>query len=148
IIVGTARATRKLGYHWQREGSNLFSRPVLPDPTSVHIVDQYVDVARALGARADRAEFVLAPFEEDVHSVRTNLAAKGWDGRPLALFNAGAGWATKRWSAAKFAQLADRIVAEGAAVAFLGAPSDRSTLEEVRAHGAQSALDMVGETSV
>lgn len=47
IPVALSRAKVKLGYHWQREGSALVSRRVLPDPSSFHIVDQYVDVARA-----------------------------------------------------------------------------------------------------
>lgn len=55
LAIARARAPLKLGYHWQREGARLFSSPVTPDPTSFHVVDQYVDVARAaiaeLGAR-------------------------------------------------------------------------------------------------
>ena len=49
--VHLAKSPTKLGYHWQREGAFLFSQRVLPDPSSFHIVDQYVDVARAAGAR-------------------------------------------------------------------------------------------------
>lgn len=57
IPVARAKSKRKLGYHWQREGAWLFSQPVTPDPTSFHIVDQYVDVARAVivGCEGGRA---------------------------------------------------------------------------------------------
>lgn len=144
LIVGRCKADRKLGYHWQREGSWLFSQKVRPDPTSLHVTDQYVDVVRAFGAQCDRAEFDLRPDEEDVAAVRSMLPAGG----TLVVCNAGAGWATKRWPAASFASLADSLYAEGHRVAFLGAPSDRPAFEEVRAHGAANAIDLVGKTDV
>lgn len=148
ILVGLAKAKQRLGYHWQREGSWLFSQRVLPDPTSLHVVDQYVDVARAVGATTDAAEFALAPLAEDVVSVEAKLKERGWDGRTLVVCNAGAGWSTKRWGADRFALLCDKLSAEGCAVAFLGAPADRATFDEVKSAGALNALDMVGETSV
>lgn len=145
LLVAACSASRKLGYQWQREGSSLFSQRVLPDPSSIHVVDQYVDVARAFGATADRAEFRLNPDPAAIERVREKLVTKGWDGGKLVVVNAGAGWATKRWAANKFAALADRAETH---VAFLGAPSDRETFAEVRNHGAARAIDMVGETSV
>lgn len=148
ILVAFANAQRKLGYHWQREGASLFTSRVMPDPTSLHVVDQYVDVARALGADCDRAEFALQPKEKDLETVKERLASKGWHGEPFVLCNAGAGWVTKRWNPQKFAALADRISAEGTPTVFLGAPSDRAAFDEVREQGAGTAIDMVGQTSV
>lgn len=148
VLVGFANAKQKLGYHWQREGASLFSQKVLPDPTSIHIVDQYVDVARALGASCDRAEFNLQPHIEDVAAVQAKLQGKGWAGTQLVLCNAGAGWVTKRWNPAKYATLADRLHEKGVTVAFLGGPADQPVLEEVRAHGAHHAISMVAETNI
>jgi hypothetical protein len=65
LVVARARAGKKLGYHWQRELAPLFSAPVKPDPSSLHVVDQYVDVARAAGAECDRADFGMQPSEEE-----------------------------------------------------------------------------------
>jgi len=148
VLVGLAKAKEKLGYHWQREGSWLFSQRVLPDPTSLHIVDQYVDVARAFGCETDDAQFNLAALPEDLAKVETRLRERGWDGRSLVVCNAGAGWSTKRWGADRFAGLCGRLNEIGYAVAFLGAPADRATFEEVNSFGASNAIDMVGETSV
>src|SRR5258708_18741 len=68
--VGLAKAKRKLAYQWQREASWLWAQAVKSDPTSWHIVDQYVDVTRAAGGVMDRAEFWLAPKSEDLASVQ------------------------------------------------------------------------------
>jgi heptosyltransferase I len=144
----TAKARRRVGHHWQREAAWLFSSRVEPDPSSLHVVDQYVDVARAVGGVADRAEFALAPLAEDLAAVRHRLLECGWTEGPLVLMNAGAGWATKRWPAARFAGLADRLAGSGVEVAFLGAPGDREGFEAVRTLARARLIDMVGKTSV
>ncbi len=142
-IVGMANAKRKLGYHWRREGAWLFSQRVVPDPSSLHVTDQYVDVVRAYGAECERAEFGLKPLPEDVAKVRSLLPPG-----ELVVCNAGAGWATKRWPAAHFAALANRLHEQGSRVAFIGAESDRAAFEEVKRAGATSAFDLIGRTSV
>lgn len=148
LVVGTVRCKRRLGYHWQREGSWLVSSGVRPDPTSLHVVDQYVDVARAAGFVADRATWGLAPTDADLESARQVLGEAGWDGRPLAIFNAGAGWSTKRWDPREFAALARRLEGSGFAVAFIGSKGERIVWDAVCSHDPGSALDLTGATSM
>lgn len=143
LIVGRCKAKRKLGYHWQREGSWLFSQRVVPDKTSLHVSDQYVDVVRAFGAECDRAEFGLKPDPADVAKVRA-LLPNG----EIVVCNAGAGWASKRWPASHFASLANALHTEGKRVAFIGSESDRPAFEEVKRAGATNAFDLIGRTSV
>ena len=142
-IVGASRAKRKLGYHWQREGSWLFSQRVRPDPTSLHVTDQYVDVVRVFGAECDRAEFGLKPDAGDAAKVRA-LLPHG----EFVVCNAGAGWTSKRWPAAHFATLANVLHEKGLRAVFVGAGADRAAFDEVRAAGAANAFDLVGRTSV
>jgi heptosyltransferase I len=149
IVVGRARAPRKLGYHWQREGAWLFSQRVLPDPSSRHVVDQYVDVVRAAGALADRAEFGLVPLEKDLDSVRLKLKEDGVDGA-FVLMNPGAGWASKRWPAAHFGRVVDGIADMGIQSVLIGGKSQED-LEIAR--GVSDACEakpilMTGKTSV
>jgi len=144
LVVGHSKAKKKLGYHWQREGSWLFSQRVMPEATSLHVTDQYVDVVRAFGAEADRAEFGLKPDPEDVKTVRRLLPGDG----EIVVCNAGAGWATKRWPAANFAQLANSLHAQGVRACFIGAESDRKAFEEVKDAGATHAFDLIGRTNV
>jgi ADP-heptose:LPS heptosyltransferase len=148
LVVGLARADEKVGYHWQREGSGLFSRRVAPDPTSFHVVDQYVDVARAVGGEMDRAEFALTPKHEDVLTVRRKLKERGIVGR-FALMNAGAGWVTKRWPPSHFAALIDRLHSElEMPTVLLGGPSDASIAQEVIDLCSARPASLVGETGV
>gem|GEM_PF-4495551 len=70
------------------------------------------------------------------------------NGPGYALINAGAGWASKRWSPAKNALLAAALMERGRPVVFLGAPGDRPIFEEVQSHCTTPPVDMVGHTNV
>jgi heptosyltransferase-1 len=147
IVVGKAKAQKKLGYHWQREAAWLFTSRVLPDSTSLHVVDQYVDVARAAGAQMDRAEFGLKAKVEDGISVKEKLGKP--DG-PLVIVNPGAGWVTKRWPPAHFATLIDRLSVEGCVCVLIGgkAEVDREAVEQVSSQCKQVPRSLAGQTSV
>ena len=173
LPIGKARSKNKLGYHWQREGSWLFSRRVLPDPTSFHIVDQYVDVARAAGGVADRADFALKPDPAAEQRVQEMLSASpsskipnpipGQHGRaeiqipksdrgvdkPIVVLNAGAGWASKRWPTAYFARLIDDLAPFAHSV-LIGSKGhdDRLAAGEVIAACRERPIDLVGRTSI
>jgi heptosyltransferase I len=149
LCIARAKAPEKVGFHWQREGSWLFSGKVIPDPSSWHVVDQYVDVARALGGEADRAEFWLKAKEDDVLSVRRKLKEEGLTGR-FVVVNAGAGWATKRWPPAHFAALIDSLAEAGMPAVLVGgkAEADKAAASEVVAEARHKPFDMLGKTNV
>jgi ADP-heptose:LPS heptosyltransferase len=154
LVVRAAKSSLKLGYHWQREGASLFSTPVLPDPSSIHVVDQYVDVARAAiqklgGEPPESPGFRLAPREEDLERVRELLAEVGVAG-PFVVMNAGAGWATKRWPAPSFAQVIDLLHGRGVQSVLIGGKSkaDQDAAGEVLARCQHPAIDLLGKTSV
>jgi len=147
IVVARAKAKEKVGYHWQREGSWLFSSRVLPDPTSLHIVDQYIDVARTLGGSDESPSFGLLPSSDDVASMKAKLGPL--EGGFVAM-NGGAGWVTKRWPPAHFAALIDQLAEQGIASVLLGgkAEDDRSVARAIADAAKHKPIDLVGETSV
>ncbi len=149
IVVARSKATKKLGYHWQRELAKLFSSPVQPDASSLHVVDQYVDVARFAGAECDRADFGVVPPEEDRTKMRGLLEENGVTG-PFVVMNAGAGWATKRWPASHFAALADKLDAKGLKCVFIGgkADADQAAFAEVASATQTPLVNLLGKTSV
>ncbi|MCW5942599.1 MAG: glycosyltransferase family 9 protein [Fimbriimonadaceae bacterium] len=151
-VVARARAKRKLGYHWQREGSWLVSERILPDPSSYHVVDQYVDVARAAGGIADVAEFALSPDPATTGVLRDTLnATPGLDASRMVVLNAGAGWETKRWPAASFAFVAERLAEEGYSPVFVGGKQENALDEVLRTTSnpsRQRVIDFRGRTDV
>jgi lipopolysaccharide heptosyltransferase I len=149
LYVGFSRAQRKLAYHWQREAAWLFAQPVIPDPTSFHVVDQYMDVARAAGGVEEPARFGLAPREEDLAVARRLLAEAGVS-QPFVLINPGAGWKTKRWPAEHFAGLIEELGRRGVPAVFMGGPAqaDREVVDEVRHHCKAECMSLAGKTTI
>lgn len=158
IPVARCRARTKVGYHWQREGAWMVSKPIVPDPSSHHIVDQYVDVARAVGGVADRADFALFPKPSDVETVRGKVAAAfeasepGVDRArgPWVAINPGAGWATKRWPPTSFARVVDALYDAGIGALLIGgsAMADHLVANEVVSLSRIKPAKLTGETSV
>ncbi len=146
LCIARAKAKRKVGYHWQREGSKLFSEAILPDPSSFHVVDQYVDVARALGAEVDLAQFGLAPLVEDALSIRSKVGLAG----PYVVINAGAGWATKRWPPESFGMVIDKLAKAGIPSVLVGGrgESDRMAADLVRLAVRETPIDLLGQTTI
>ncbi len=151
IVAARANAKLKLGYHWQREGAWLVSGPVMPDPTSIHIVDQYVDVARAaivtLGGSTDSepTAFRLTPRVD----IGSKLAEASID-RPYVLMNPGAGWVTKRWPPESFASVGDWIWDQGLIPVALGGngAEDYEAFAEVAAATNRPPISMTGKTTI
>lgn len=144
IPIARARAKQKLGYHWQREGAWLFTQRVLPDPTSFHIVDQYVDVARAATGATPIADFGLAPSPAAIERMKPAI------GERFVAINAGAGWATKRWPAPHFAKVIDHLFAQGIESVLIGgkAQADRDAADAVIAECKNKPRDMLGKTNI
>jgi len=157
IVAWRARSRVKLGYHWQREGAQLVTSPVIPDPSSIHVVDQYTDVARALATQLPEADGSstanpgprLVPFAEDVEAVAGMLAELGASA-PYVLLNPGAGWVTKRWPPAHFAAVSDWLWSQGVSPVALGgnAKIDHAAFDEVASHTTKPPIKMTGRTGV
>lgn len=146
--VATARAPKKLGYHWQREGSWLFTQRVLPDPSSMHIVDQYVDVARAAGGVMDRASFGLTPSVTNLTTVGAWL--KQEDAKDYVIINPGAGWETKRWPPDRFALVTDWLAERQFSVILIGGAgaADAEAAKAVVESSKSKPLNWAGRTSI
>ncbi|GJG88455.1 hypothetical protein tb265_36360 [Gemmatimonadetes bacterium T265] len=139
--VGLARGAGRL----------LLTRAIAIDP-SCHHEDRYSAVVAALGADPRRA--VPAAWPERESLVPPDVRARAWPLVGLApggARNVKQDLATKRWPAARFAQLARDISVAypNAAFVLLGGPGDRAELDEVRAAlRGPDVLDLGGRTDV
>lgn len=129
----------------------FYSRRVRPAAAAVHAVEKNLAVAAACGVTIKTPEFDLAVTEAERTSARALLAENGL-GRPDAAFLAvlpGARWASKQWPAARFAELIDRLAAEGRPrCVLLGAPSERWIAEAIVEACKSPPVDLVGRTNL
>ncbi len=160
------RVPIRYGAHRMREFTPLLLRriPIREQPNR-HVVQQYLDAARWLGASGEFPELYRSPDEahapeppvefplyvpDEAHAqVAYKLAQLGADGKPIISVNPSAGREWKRWDLAKFAALSDRIEAEwGAPVVFIGGPADKPLEEQLRHLKTRPLRSLIGRTNL
>ncbi|MFA5072782.1 MAG: lipopolysaccharide heptosyltransferase II [Nitrospirota bacterium] len=149
ILIGFARAERKIGFNGTREGSALFLNERLPAyDIEKHALQRYLDIARYLGS--PKPSFLCTlPIQREQAVIRRRIATINPDNRPLVILNPMARWKTKLWPAEHFAQLADRLVLEKRAlVIFTGSNEDKQEINHIRSLMTQDSHDWAGETTL
>ena len=141
-----------VGFANGREGSPwLYSRRVPVPQLEMHAVDRYLLVAKAVGAVGSGApEFRFRIPQADHDEVDRLLSRSGvTPGTSWVAMNVSARWPTKRWSAASFAEVADRLHQEGCgAVVMIGGPDERADVAAVSGMMKTPAINLAGSTTV
>jgi len=108
-------------------------------------------VAKAVGAVESGApEFRFRIPQTDYEEVDRLLSRSGvMPGTSWVAMNVSARWPTKRWPAASFAEVADRLQQEGyGAVVMIGGPDERADVAAVSGMMKAPAVDLAGATTV
>ena len=149
ILIGLARAQRKIGFDRTRELSFLFLNERLPAyDIERHALERYLDVARYLGAKDPVPECSL-PVERELSLITQRIESLNPERRPVVAINPVARWRSKLWSERKFAELADRLIGErNAVVIFTGGPDDRAADARIISMMKQQAVNWAGETTL
>ena len=149
-IVWNAGARQRVGTANMREGAHLVSRPIRGAHAEGHIVERYLDVARALGCTVDEVRFPVAVSERDRAAAETLLLREGvQEQRTFVAFAIGANWPNKRWPAAHFAALADRLYrAHYVPVLVGGGRLDETLAQDIMAASEIPPVNLVGRTNL
>lgn len=141
-----------LGFANGREGSPWFySERVTVPQADMHAVDRYLLVAKALGAvGSGTPEFRFRIPQTDEDEVDRLLSRSGvTPGMSWVAMNVSARWRTKRWPAASFAEVADRLQQDGCGtVVMIGGPDERADVAAVKGEMKTPAIDLAGATTV
>ena len=107
-IAFFAKANIKLGICNMREMSDKISTPVIGDNAAGHIVERYLDTARALGCKVEKVSFPIEIPSAEIKRANNITEHAGLRaGNSYAVLAVGANWANKRWKVENFAELAD-----------------------------------------
>lgn len=149
LVASGVQAKLKLGYAWQREGAWLFTQAVAPDPTSLHVTDQFVDVVRAAGGVAGEAKFGLQPHQADLIKVEALLDGAGIQPN-FVVFNPGSARPEKRYPIEQAARLCDKLWSEGFQVVVIGSPAqdEINRIEDLRNRSLFPPVSLAGQTSI
>ncbi len=107
-IAFFAKSKIKLGTCNMREMSGKVSKPVIGEHAGGHIVERYLDTARAIGCRVEKVVFPVEVPPEEVSKAELIMSHAGLRaGNVFVAFAIGANWPNKRWPAEYFAELSD-----------------------------------------
>lgn len=147
-VAAWSGAKVRLGYHWLRELAPLMESPVPQRPESIHIVDQYLDVARFLGAAPHKVHFPLAVPDEDDKAVVQMLEEAGVDANaPYIAVNPASAQQIKMWGVEKYGSLMDAIGEELGLPAVL-VTADGEVAAQVAAHATRPFANLARRTSL
>ena len=98
-IAFFAKSNIKLGICNMRELSDKVSKPVVGENAEGHIVERYLDTARAVGCVVNEVVFPIQVPVEQSEKARAIMEHAGIrEGNPYVAFIVGANWANKRWT--------------------------------------------------
>jgi heptosyltransferase-1 len=154
ILIALARGKRKIGFGKgleHMEYSYLFLNERFPAVSMEHhALARGLMLLNALGIPTPEVEYKLAVSDHDRQKVDDLLKRYGLAN--LARFvvvNPMAKWESKLWSNRKFAQLADRIIAQyDAGIVFTGSFEDRPTIHQIKESMRVPAVNLAGETTL
>lgn len=151
IVAWASGAPHRYGYDWLRELAPQLEQRVPRRPESIHIVDQFLDVARFLGASAQRVEFPLFISDEDHSAALQLLAEVGLEvGAPFVAVNPspGAG-GNKGWPPDRFAAALDILLEKpGIPAVLIGSSGDLPVADQIQSHMKRRVPSLVGKTSL
>ncbi len=124
-VIARAAAPRLVTFRRRTAGRAVLALLGWDPPLAhAHATQLYAEALAPLGVRG--------PGPLRIHLSRTAQAlagdALGRARPPLVAIAPGARWATKRWPAERFAEVANALAAEGAHIVLAGGPGDRDAL--------------------
>ena len=149
-IVKVAGADLKLGTADMRELSDRVSRPVFGEHRNGHIVERYLDVARAIGCRVEKVRFPIEVTERNRKIAGQVLEqAGGKIDREFAVLVVGASWQTKCWPIDSFAALADWLYEQKIIPVLVGSgAAEAQTAREIEQAAEIPPVNVVGKLSL
>ncbi len=136
FFIGASRAKYRIGYEECRYPflyTNLLeSSATFWDRSPTHSAEQQMALAGFIGIPVGSEIKTRIDLGELESAKIGNLIENAIDARPFALIHPFAAFATKSWSIKKFAMVAKWLSENGIRAIAVGAPNEKSKLEELR----------------
>ncbi len=151
LIAFACRARLRAGFANAREGAPFFYNVKVPVAgPRMHAVDRYLLVPRQLGIMGGSSGFTIALGPKHVEDALRVLGEAGIsDGDTFVAVAPSARWETKRWDAARFVEVANRLYTEkGVKSVFIGTKDDALVLDGVGGGLVQKGAAAFGKTGI
>lgn len=149
-IAFFAKSNIKLGICNMREMSDKISTPVIGENSEGHIVERYLDTARAVGCVVDKVVFPIQVPVEESEQAREIMERSGMrEGNPFVVFAVGANWPNKRWPTENFAKLGDWFYNLAVVPVMVGSGDlDAQRAQEIESQMEIPPINLVNRTNI
>ena len=149
-IAFFAKSNIKLGICNMREMSDKISTPVIGENAEGHIVERYLDTARAVGCAVREVRFPIQIPVEDSERAREIMRQAGMRaGNPFVVFVVGANWPNKRWPIEHFAKLGDWFYELAVVPVLVGSGAqDEQRAQEIERQMEIPPINLVNQTNI
>jgi lipopolysaccharide heptosyltransferase II len=156
LIAQLSGIKRRIGFNYKKRGLFLTDRLDLEGYNSKHVVEYYLDLLKLLEIKPRVNNLDLFVSEKNKLRSKAMLARYAVNDKDLLIGiapGAGASWGKdasfKHWSAIKFAQLADKIIAAfGAKILILGDESERPIADIIVNAARNKVVDLTGKATL
>ena len=144
LITAATGSPMRIGFKEAREGSSLFYTNKVAGGRDIHAVDRYLKIAEFLGCDISKVAFPFPPFKKA--SFLDSIVFSSLDPHQgYIVIVPGARWKTKKWSPAKFGELASLLPFKSVIV---GSKSDVPAADEIVALSHGKSYSLAGKTDL
>ncbi len=148
LLVTAAGIRIRIGFH-NSAGKYLFSH-LVPYHKGMHEVERNLQLLNPLGGAPEGKPYPELFFTPRDHATVSDwLRRQGIGGeQPFVTLAPGSVWATKRWPAAYYSALAQRLYAHGIVSILVGGPLDQDLADRIQHRAGPAVRNAVGQMSL
>lgn len=141
---------KRIGIAKTQELTGIFyTQKVEQTPSSVHLVDFFLDIVRSAGAKKGKIEFGLKPQPAATADIQNILSENNVQKDNYAVFVPGATVDVKKWPIDNFAALAEKIYKKYQyTIIGAGVNSETEIVEKLKKITGVPLLNLAGKTSI
>ena len=140
----------RIGYSTWKRRFLLTQAVPMPEKDSLHRVDYYLGIVKALGCDVSERSYDFFLTRQDAEFAEEFFRKEGINKSDFTVcLNPGGNWYPKRWPKESFAILADSLIMEyGMKVIFSGSPGDVGLVDRISAKMKEKPVIAVGKTTL
>lgn len=140
-IIGPANA-RELAYLF-------YTHKVRQDDSCIHLVDYYLKMVEAAGAKTEQPEFKFSQDDRAAEAVRKKLSENKVNPGNYAVIIPSAARKEKIWPVERFAKIADEVVEKyGSSIAAIGSQGEREYIDKLAKTAKTGIINLAGQTTI
>ncbi len=144
LLAYAARSRYRVSY--DVAGGGFLLTHTVPFEAVKHKVEYHLDIVRYLGAEIGSVDWGLLPAKEE-YAKADSLLGRG-EGAIRVGIHPGGRKLLKSWAPERFAEVADRLIEEGASVFFSGSPEEKGLIEPIISRMRHKAENLAGKADL